>query len=103
LQSPTTAGGCIDADRLSALEVTTVHELVDPGIEMSTEWLPSLVLNYVKSRRAGLEQFFSEDIRDQPERRRRSGVYGVIIDFAGSHLACQLWNPQGVKSRRVSR
>ena len=75
-----------DADKALALEATTARELVDLDLERTTERLPSLVLDYVKNRRAGLERFFNEDIRDQRERRRRSKVHGVIIDFSGSHL-----------------
>ena len=75
-----------DADRLFSLEDATTRELVDLDVERASERLPSLVLDYVKKHRAGLERFFNEDIRDQRERRRRSKVHGVIIDFSGSHL-----------------
>lgn len=75
-----------DTDRLISPDIETTRELVDLDAERATERLPTLVLDYVKNRRAGLERFFSEDIRDQRERRRPVKVHSVIIDFSGSHL-----------------
>ncbi len=48
--------------------------------------LPWLVLNYVQEHRPGLDRFFSQDIREHRQRRRRSTVHDVLIDFSGSKL-----------------
>ena len=47
--------------------------------------LPALVLDYVKSKRPGLDKFFSEEIREQYA-RRRANASAVYIDFAGSKI-----------------
>jgi hypothetical protein len=47
--------------------------------------LPALVLDYVKSKRPGLSDFFSEEIREQ-HARRRANASAVYIDFAGSKV-----------------
>ncbi|WP_166304369.1 hypothetical protein [Bradyrhizobium sp. 2S1] len=47
--------------------------------------LPALILEYVVKRRPGLDQFFSEEIREQ-HARRRTNISGVHIDFAGSRI-----------------
>ncbi len=64
------------------------HEEAAASVErkMTSEQLPTLVFDYVKRRRPGLEGFFNEDIREQRKRRRRSKIHDVIIDFSGSHL-----------------
>jgi hypothetical protein len=47
--------------------------------------LPALVLDYVISKRPGLDKFFSEEIRQQFV-RRRTNASAVYIDFAGSKI-----------------
>jgi hypothetical protein len=47
--------------------------------------LPALVLDYVKSKRPGLDRFFSEEIRELHV-RRRANASAVYIDFAGSKI-----------------
>lgn len=47
--------------------------------------LPALVLDYVTSKRPGLDKFFSAEIREQ-HARRRANASAVYIDFAGSKI-----------------
>jgi hypothetical protein len=47
--------------------------------------LPALVFDYVKSKRPGLDKFFSEEVREQFV-RRRANASAVYIDFAGSRI-----------------
>ncbi len=75
-----------DADSARLNKSPTVHTLVDIDAVGTVERLPSLVLDYVKTRRVGLEKFFSEDIRTGRKSRRRSNYHAVVIDFSGSHL-----------------
>ncbi|UPJ48504.1 hypothetical protein IVB30_36540 [Bradyrhizobium sp. 200] len=56
-----------------------------PEIARPRDRLPALVLDYVKSKRAGLDRFFSEEIREQ-HARRRANASAVYIDFAGSRV-----------------
>ncbi|KQT48492.1 hypothetical protein ASG47_09100 [Devosia sp. Leaf420] len=46
--------------------------------------LPSLVFEYVRQHRQGLDRFFSNEIRSGTQRRRNA--HAVVIDFAGSKL-----------------
>lgn len=47
--------------------------------------LPALVLDYVTSKRPGLDKCFSEEIREQ-HARRRANASAIYIDFAGSRI-----------------
>jgi len=65
------------SNALATSEVAEVSRLRDR--------LPALVLDYVISKRPGLDKFFSEEIREQHV-RRRANASAVYIDFAGSNL-----------------
>src|SRR4029077_7988460 len=56
-----------------------------PEIARPRDRLPALVLDYVTSKRPGLDKFFSEEIREQ-HLRRRANASAVYIDFAGSKI-----------------
>jgi hypothetical protein len=70
-------------------EITLVSEslVASETLEVARprDRLPALVLDYVKSKRPGLDRFFSEEIREQHV-RRRANASAVYIDFAGSKL-----------------
>jgi hypothetical protein len=73
----------------AAPEITTVSDalVVSDFSEVARprDRLPALVLDYVKSKRPGLSEFFSEEIREQ-HARRRANASAVYIDFAGSKV-----------------
>ena len=75
-----------DADKALTLETGELRVMASAEDSGVAERLPSLVLEYVTGHRPTLEKFFSKDIREQRQRRRRTKVHGVLIDFAGSHL-----------------
>jgi hypothetical protein len=56
-----------------------------PEVARPRDRLPSLVLDYVTSKRPSLDKFFSEEIREQHV-RRRANASAVYIDFAGSKI-----------------
>lgn len=56
-----------------------------PELVRPRDRLPALVLDYVTSKRPGLDKFFSDEIREQHV-RRRVNASAVYIDFAGSKI-----------------
>ncbi|MFL5240158.1 MAG: hypothetical protein ACJ8EL_21685 [Rhizomicrobium sp.] len=64
-------------------DVLAVSDLSEPA--KIRDRLPALVLDYVTSKRSGLDKFFSEEIREQHV-RRRANASAVYIDFAGSKI-----------------
>jgi hypothetical protein len=56
-----------------------------PEIVRPRDRLPALVLEYVTTRRPGLDRFFSDEIREQHV-KRRANASAVYIDFAGSKI-----------------
>ena len=88
------------ADTVSEQEVAI---MADDHAQGTADRLPVLVLEDVRSRRPGLEQFFSDEIRRQQRRRSRS-VTKVSIDFAGSHLVANFGTLQtGNRASSVDR
>jgi hypothetical protein len=75
----------------------------------SGDRLPFLILDYVTTRRDGLERFFSADIRDRRVRRSTRKIHEVQIDFSGSRVVAnfstlrvsQLSNSVGVVKQRL--
>lgn len=73
-------------DQADSTMMATVDDAVPEQYrERQRDRLPSLVLEYVNSRRPGLLPFFSEEIRGKSS-RRRANASAVVIDFAGSRL-----------------
>lgn len=70
-------------------EIELVNERAVSGdvsdITRPRDRLPALVLHYVRSRRPGLDGFFSEEVREEHV-RRRANASAVYIDFAGSKI-----------------
>lgn len=74
-------------ERPSFSEVAETEEttILIEAAERPRDRLPSLIFEYVNSRRPGLTPFFSEEIQKETL-RRRSNASAVVIDFAGSHI-----------------
>jgi hypothetical protein len=69
----------------AAMDLTSVQAVELSEAARPRDRLPALVLDYVKSKRPGLDKFFSEEIREQFV-RRRANASAVYIDFAGSKV-----------------
>jgi hypothetical protein len=68
-----------------AVETVPTIQTVASG-DGSGDRLPFLVCDYVKGRRAGFSDFFSEDLRTGKQRRTKGSSHKILIDFSGSKL-----------------
>jgi hypothetical protein len=48
--------------------------------------LPTLVLDYVVQRKAGMANYFHRDLRSGAQRRTRSTASGIVVDFSGPRV-----------------
>jgi hypothetical protein len=71
--------------KLMAVAEPALQAAVSSG-KGSSDRLPFMVCEYVKSHREGFSSFFSADLREGRQRRMRGSSHKVIIDFAGSKL-----------------
>jgi hypothetical protein len=69
-------------------QVSRVRDVVEATAETegSGDRLPFLVCDYVKSKRIGLANFFSAELRENRRRRAKRNSQEPIIDFSGSRL-----------------
>lgn len=61
-------------------------ETADSQSDGSSDRLPMLVMDYVKTKRQGYLQFFRADLRENRRRRLTGRSHEVFIDYSGSRL-----------------
>lgn len=71
------------SDNAATVIETELHEM---SAESSGDRLPFLVCDYVKSKRIGLADHFSSDLRENRTRRAKKNSQEPVIDFSGSRL-----------------